>query len=86
MQTSNIIISKSQNRVLYFALTICGLLMLLLAQDYNWAGINLALALVFNPFPDKPFKELAFFQKTLILGQMGVAMLFIVLSAFQIVN
>ena len=43
----------------YLAYTIGGLLFLALAQDYNWAGICLTLALVFSPFGTTAFKDLS---------------------------
>jgi hypothetical protein len=60
--------------------------MLLIPQDFSWAGISLALALVFNPFPDKPFPELSLGQKFIIVVQMLTAIFFIGIAFFQTVQ
>lgn len=60
--------------------------MLVFAQDFGWAGTTLLLALVFNPFPNTSFSELALSQNVLILGQMGIAILFVVVSLFQAIQ
>lgn len=84
MQTVKTLTQK-QGRFIYLVFTISGLLMLLLAKDFSWAGISLSLALVFNPYPDKKFTNFDIFQKVHILGQMGLAILFIGISLYQTV-
>ena len=76
------LISQRQNRLLYFAFTISGLLMLLLAKDLGWAGVSLALAIVFDPNSHKHFSELTFMHKFQILGQMVVAIILIGINLF----
>lgn len=75
-------ISKKQNRIIYFAFTLSGLLVLILTQEFSWAGVALALALIFNPFPDRPFPELSIGQKSIILAQMVIALLLIGMAFF----
>jgi hypothetical protein len=85
MQTVKTLTQK-QGRFIYLVFTISGLLMLLLAQDFSWAGISFALALVFNPYPEKKFTNFNAVQKAHILGQMGLAILFIGISLYQTVS
>ncbi|MEL6971388.1 MAG: hypothetical protein AAFZ63_16255 [Bacteroidota bacterium] len=76
---------NKKNGFVYLAFTIAGLLFLAVAQDLSWAGICLALALVFSPFGATAFKDLSFSQKSLILGQMATGMLLIIAHFAQTV-
>jgi hypothetical protein len=71
------ILSPSQGRYIYLAFTLSGLLILLLAKDPGWAGINLALAFAFNPYGEKSFSDLSHLQKAQLIGQMVLALFLI---------
>jgi hypothetical protein len=78
-------ISRTQYHFLYAVFTISGLLMLVFAKDFGWAGVALALAIVFDPNAYKPFMELSVVKRFHILGQMGMAILLIGLNLFLVV-
>ena len=78
-------LSASNERLAYLGFTLSGLLFLLLAQDFSWAGINMALALIFNPFSPKSYKEFSLREKALVLTQMVVAVFCIGFNLFQVV-
>jgi hypothetical protein len=69
--------SATQNKVLYLLFCLSATLLAIFADNISWAGIFLALGVVFIPFNDKPFPELSLHQKALIVGQILVAMVLI---------
>jgi len=77
--------SGKETKLLYYLLTALGLLFLAIAQDFNWAGICFALALAFNPFAPKGWKKFSLPQKSLLLGQLILAMVFIGVNLYLVV-
>ncbi len=65
---------KTQPRVFYLILTLIGIV-LAITGDYAMAGVNLSLALVFDPFdPTVPFPKRPLGQKVLLTGQLFLAL------------
>lgn len=74
--------SLKQSRILYFLLTIIGVFFIFNSEDFSWSGVFLALGVVFSPFSEQQFSKLNLVQKSLIFGQMLLAILLIGLNMY----
>ncbi|GAB3327393.1 hypothetical protein GCM10027429_01150 [Marivirga atlantica] len=76
-------INKWFNTGFYLLMTTLGALMLILFKDLTWAGINLNLALIFDPFDQSvPFSKRPFYQKTLLITQLALGCILLVVGFF----
>jgi len=77
-------INKWFNTGLYLLMTALGALMLILFKDFIWAGINLNLALIFDPFDQSvPFSKRSFFQKALLITQLTLGCVLLLVGFFS---